>query len=274
MMQIDKNTFSVYTVEKNFGSSSAPKTTFYADFKICLVLEGEAVWEIEDNSFSVRAGDIVFLNLGQKRRFVSFGKDGFKLCALVLGRNAFASVSHFDFFLERVKNGQNLIRNENLFAILKEVYEETKENIPLSYSLVSAKITEFFIKAERETGYAYRPLTHTDMEMLEVMNYIDGNVTEGISLGKAAKRAGMSESAFSRRFVAMNGISFKRYVMEKKTQKAVHLLNTTDLKMIDVALGSGFESVSGFYEAFKKITGTTPKKLKMRKGDKIYETEV
>ena len=274
MMQTDKNTFSTYVVEKNFGEASAPKTTFYADFKICLVLKGEAVWEIEDKAFSVAAGDIIFLNLGQKRKFTSFGREGFRLCALVLGRNAFDSAAHFDFFLERVKNGQNLIRNEALFNLLKEVYEESKSGEPFVYDLISAKLTEFFIKAERSLGYSFRPLTSSDTKMLDVMNFIDANITEGVSLSLAAEKAGMSESGFSRRFLKVNGISFKQYLMEKKTQHAIRLMNTKNLKMIDVALESGFDSVSGFYDAFKKITGTTPKNLKLKKGGEIYETEV
>ncbi len=274
MMQIDKKTFSIYNVEKKYGDSSAPKSTFYANFRICFVLEGEAVWEIEENSFLVRAGDIIFLNLGQKRKMISFGKEGFRLCAIVLERNAFTAVSHFDFFLDRAKKGNNLIRNENLFNILKEVYDESRADMPLRYSLISAKLTEFFIKAERIEGYSFRTLAQTDMEMLDIMNYIDANITEGISLSSAAKKIGMSESKFSRRFFGMNGVSFKQYVIAKKIQHAVRLMETTSLKIIDVAMESGFDSISGFYEAFKKTIGTTPKNFKFKKGDETYETGV
>ena len=274
MIQIDKNHFGVYTVEKNRGDSSAPKNTFYANFKICFVLKGEAVWEIEDSSFFLRAGDIIFLNLGQKRKLSSFGEEGFKLCAIVLERNAFSAVSHFDFFLDRAKKGRNLIRNEILFNILKEVYDESKTDMPLGHSLISAKLTEFFIKAERITDYSFRTLTHSDLEMLDIMNYIDANITDGISLSSVAEKMGMSESKFSRRFAEMNGISFKQYVIKKKIQHAVKLMNTTNLKMIDVAMESGFDSISGFYDAFKKTTGTTPKNFKLAKGDKTYEAEL
>ena len=272
MMQIDKNSFSAYTVEKNFGEASAPKTTIYADFKICIVLKGEAVWEIDERSFFVKAGDVVFLNIGQKRRLSSFGKDGFKLCALVLTRSAFASAAHFDFFLDRVKRGENLIRNSMLFSLLEEVYLETSREKPFGYSLISAKLTEFFIKAERIFNYSFNRTTSADKEMLEVMSFIDEGITEGMSLSMAAEKAGLGESTFSRRFLAMNGISFKRYLMEKKTKHAIKLMNTTNLKVIDIALESGFDSISGFYDAFKKITGTTPKNFK--KGKQNYETEI
>lgn len=261
MILLNKNNFSVRMMQKHHDSASAPKTTFYGEFRVCLALQGEAVWEIEDRSYSIRSGDIVFLNIGQKRYFTSFGKEGFRLCTFTLTRNAFSGIHHFMFFLDRVKNRKNVIKSSALSALLEEAYDEWKTELPSRYELISAKFTEFFIKAERAADDSFRPVTQTDLEMLELMNHIDANITAGISLHAVAKKAGMSESTFSRRFSAMNGISFKQYVTEKKLQHAIRLLQTTDLKMIDIALDSGFDSISGFYDAFKKKTGTTPSKF-------------
>lgn len=261
MIIVNKNNFSVRTVQKNHGSAAAPKNTFYADFKVCLALAGEAVWEIEDRSYSIQPGDIVFLNIGQERHFTSFGKNGFKLCAFTLTRNAFSEFHHFLFFLEQVKKQKNVIKSSALSHLLEEVYDEWKTESPFRYALASAKLTEFFIKAERATNYSFSPATQGDLEMLKIMDHIDANITNGISLRSVAKKAGMSESALSRHFSATNGISFKQYVIEKKIQRAILLLQTTDLKMIDVALESGFDSISGFYDAFKRKTGTTPSKF-------------
>ena len=56
-------------------------------------------------------------------------------------------------------------------------------------------------------------------------------------------------------------MSFKKYVMSKKIERAVYLLKTTDSKVIDIAFACGFNSISGFYDTFKKVTGTTPSKI-------------
>lgn len=261
MVIVNKSNFSVHTVEKNQDSASAPKNTFYADFKVCLALEGEAVWEIEERPLVIRAGDIVFLKIGQKRHFTSFGKNGFKLCAFTLTRNAFSGLHHFMFFLECVKRQENVIKSSDLSSLLKEIYDEWKTESPFRYELASAKLTEFFIKAERAASNSFVPVTQSYYEMLEFMDYIDSNITNGISLRTVAKKTGMTESTFSRHFSAMNGISFKQYVVQKKIQRAIWLLQTTNRKMIDIALDSGFDSISGFYDAFKKQTGTTPSKF-------------
>ena len=261
MVLVNKSNFSVRLTRKKPADSVSPKSTYYPDFKICLVLEGEAVWEIEDRSYRVKQGDIIFLNIGQKRCFTAFGENGVQLCSFVMKRNAFSELQHFLFFLERVKNNENLMENNELSGILQEIYKEWCAHQPQTYELISAKLTEFFIKAERATGFVPKAEMHSAQFLLEAIDYIDAHITDGIDLCTISRRTGVSESTFSRRFAQMNGISFKQYVLEKKIDHAVRLLQTTDLKMIDLAYESGFDSVSGFYSAFKKITGTTPRKF-------------
>lgn len=260
MIVVNKGNFSLRTLEKAHHSPAAPKNTFYADFKVCLALTGEAVWEIEDRTYTICPGDVVFLSIGQKRRFTAFGEKGFQLCALTLARNAFVNPHHFLFFLERAKK-DNVLKNCPLSGLLREIYEEWQAPLPGKYELASAKLTEFFVKAQRAENYSLRSVTEANRQMLELMDYIDENVTDHINLQMVAAKAGMTESTFSRHFSAMNGISFQQYVLEQKLQKAITLLRTTDKKMIDVALDSGFDSISGFYAAFKKKTGTTPNKF-------------
>lgn len=261
MIIVNKNNFSLLTMQKQHHSASAPKSTFYADFKVCLALEGEAVWEIEDQSYPILPGDIVFLNIGQKRHFTAFGEQGFRLCVFTLKRNAFQNMHHFLFLLDRTKHQKNVIRQSALSPLLKEIYDEWGAEGPFPYEFASAKLTEFFIKAERLLEYTASSFGKIDRQMLELTDYIDANIANEISLAAVAQKAGMTESAFSRRFSAINGISFKQYVVERKIERAIFLLQNTNRKMIDIAQDSGFDSISGFYSAFQKKTGTTPGKF-------------
>ncbi len=261
MILVNKSNFSVSTLEKSRNSRTAPRDLHYTDFKICIVLAGSAVWEIEDQCHFVETGDIIFLKLGQKRHFASFGNTGLRLCVFTLTRNAFSDPRHFMFFLKCIQRQENVIKGSPLFPLLREIYEEWKPDAPFRYELASAKLTEFFIKAEKAAKDPFRPVSQDYYEMLELMDYIDSHITAGIRLQDAAQKAGMTESTFSRRFSAVNGISFKAYVVEKRLQYAIRLLQTTNKKMIDIALDSGFDSISGFYDAFKRKTGTTPNKF-------------
>jgi len=127
--------------------------------------------------------------------------------------------------------------------------------------MASALITEFFIKSELQEDFSPSNSVLFDDRLLNILDYIDANITEKLNLSTLAKRAGLTDSSFSRWFAKSNGVSFKKYIMSKRIALSLNLMQTTDLKMIDIALECGFESVSGFYDTFKKITGTTPREF-------------
>jgi len=260
MFDFHKKNFSVYTLQKESTSITASKNTYYADFRICLALEGSAVWEIEDKTYLIEPNDVILLNIGQKRQFTSFGKEGFKLCVFSLERNSFTLPFHLSFFLTKAKE-KHILKNCSFAPLLKEIYSFWNIDYPLKYEFASAKITEFFIKAEKDTNFNFVENSKYDEQMSALLDYIDDHITEGITLSTVARKAGINESTFSRRFKKINGISFKQYVVAKKLDIAIRLLKSTNKKVIDIAFESGFDSVSGFYDAFKKLTGTTPNKF-------------
>lgn len=78
----------------------------------------------------------------------------------------------------------------------------------------------------------------------------------------------MSQRQFYRKIVAITGESPATFVLRIKMQRASILLKTkVELSIEDIALKTGFEHVSSFYHAFKKVYGVTPSKYrKMEKG--------
>ena len=238
---------------------NAPQS--YSGMKICYALSGNALWEIDGKVHEIRQGDVVFLGDRHKRRFVKFGDSGFSLCSITLHRHAFANIRHFSFFLTCMQDGHNFFHNPALGAPLAAVAQEWIEKTPDRFEMASAKLTEFFILAERLLHFRVEDAAGIDVGMLKILDYIDARITDKITLAEVAAHAGLTESSFSRWFSRCNGITFKKYIMAKKIEHAVHLLQTTDRKVIDIAYDCGFDSISGFYDTFKKYTGTTPNKF-------------
>ena len=228
--------------------------------KICLVLSGSALWEIEGKVLHVRQGDVVFLNIGQKRHFLSYGENGLDLCVFSFTRNAFSKLRHYIFFTDCAK--KNLFAHRSLSLILNELLDIWDTGDHIRYEWASAKFTEFFIKAELLENFTDDALSVKNLELLNKMDLIDESIAKGLCLREIASAAGLSESAFSRRFASATGINFKQYAMEKKVQRAVQLLKNTNLKIIDISAECGFQSISGFYDTFRKLLGTTPNKLR------------
>ncbi|MBO9392294.1 AraC family transcriptional regulator, partial [Caldilinea sp.] len=56
------------------------------------------------------------------------------------------------------------------------------------------------------------------------------------------------------------------YTLQYRVAQAQRLLATSDTSVLDVALQSGFRSLSSFYAAFQRFTGKTP--TDVRRGEK------
>lgn len=58
------------------------------------------------------------------------------------------------------------------------------------------------------------------------------------------------------------GVTILEYTMQYRVTQAQRLLNNNDDSVIDIALQSGFGSLSSFYAAFRRYTGRTPKAMR------------
>lgn len=91
-----------------------------------------------------------------------------------------------------------------------------------------------------------------------VLNYIDRNVNDGISLDQAAEYANMSSYYFSRVFKKITGVKFITYVTDCKIEIAQEMLVDTDMPVISIAYELSYNEANYFSKAFKRKVGMTP----------------
>ena len=96
----------------------------------------------------------------------------------------------------------------------------------------------------------------------EILNYINLNYTH-LTLDELCEFFHKSKSSLSHSFKKNNGVTLKAYCNNLKLRDAEILLKSSELSITEIALTTGFESISYFIELFKKKTGITP--LKYRK---------
>ncbi len=91
-----------------------------------------------------------------------------------------------------------------------------------------------------------------------VLNYIDRNVREGISLEQAAEYANMSSYYFSRFFKKITGVNFITYVTDCKIAVAQEMLIDTDMPVISIAYELSYNEANYLSKVFKRKVGMTP----------------
>jgi AraC family transcriptional regulator, melibiose operon regulatory protein len=94
--------------------------------------------------------------------------------------------------------------------------------------------------------------------------FIAQNYTEKISAEQIGKAAGLHPNYAMALFKKALGITLIECLTQHRVSHAQRLLATTNDKIINIALDSGFTSLSRFHEAFRRWCGCSPKDYRKR----------
>lgn len=107
------------------------------------------------------------------------------------------------------------------------------------------------VSSEGVTGHARH---------FEVMaRHLATHYRQPLSVPAVAAAAGLHPVYAMRVFRKYSGMTIQDAITQHRISHAQRLMATTDEKTLAIATQSGFGSVCRFYQAFKKITGQTPK---------------
>lgn len=90
------------------------------------------------------------------------------------------------------------------------------------------------------------------------IEYIEIHLDEDINLSDVSKETGYSYYHMTRLFSSAMGEPIGRYINKRRLYNASETLIHSDLKVIEIALDSGFESSEAFSRAFKAAFGSSP----------------
>jgi len=91
-----------------------------------------------------------------------------------------------------------------------------------------------------------------------VLDYIDENLEEYLSVGKLSMIANYSAPQLFRLFISDMDITPVKYVLRRRLYYAAKELVSGNVKIIDIASSFGFESHDSFSRAFKRVYGSSP----------------
>jgi AraC-like DNA-binding protein len=120
--------------------------------------------------------------------------------------------------------------------------------------------------AQHKSAASARPrqiaagLTHVE----KMARFMAERFTEPLTVSGIAAAADLHPNYAMPLFRRACGITLKDYLRQHRLQRAQQLLLTTDLKVLDIALASGFRSSSAFYDAFRRVVGRTPESFRRK----------
>ncbi len=98
----------------------------------------------------------------------------------------------------------------------------------------------------------------TNAHLLSIIELMEANIAEPLSLAEIADYTGLSRRQIERLFSRNLDRSPARYYLEVRLDRAQHLLVQTWMPMIEIAVACGFVSASHFSKCYRDVYGRSP----------------
>lgn len=92
----------------------------------------------------------------------------------------------------------------------------------------------------------------------KITEYIKQNYSKPLTMKDVASEFYLNPSYFCKLFKEESGVTFTHYLMKLRIEKAKELLETSTLKLYDIAAAIGYGNVQYFSTIFKEIENVTP----------------
>jgi len=101
------------------------------------------------------------------------------------------------------------------------------------------------------------PITD-DERTLKIINYMEKNMAEQLSLSSISQKFNMSERTLSRLFQSNLHVSFLQYLKMIRVLKALEMIVKTNKSISEIAFSVGYETLGAFSNTFFSITQSRP----------------
>ena len=241
---------------------------FHDEIEIISVKNGILVFELADGSRTVvRSGQTVCVD--SRVLHATFSGGGRHQGDMMLQFKNGLFENHeehgYENYLRSFMAGNRGIMvtdDPELFSTVKNICEEYFSKRRDGCEMYIASYLYSILGFLYRTGFLSDSSAKLDKEKVgrlsPVLEYINDNYQTGITLTKASEILGISKYYFCRLWRSALGDSFIDYLNFVRASKAAKLLRTTGMSILDVALDTGFSSLSYFNRVFKKIHGCSP----------------
>ena len=157
---------------------------------------------------------------------------------------------NFDFFS----------KNSELIQSLTELFSLKESSENESALFISAYIYKILGLLHKHCTISTEEISsqRNEKNLNDILNYIDKNLDENITLDSLAVDFGYSKEYLCRKFKTATGFTFSNYIKILRLEKAKLLLSKTDEKIGTVAFHCGFHDFSYFCRCFKEAYKISP----------------
>ena len=274
---------SIYYSEKGFPLKNvwSELTHFHAYHEMHVLLDGDAMVEINGKPLSLRAGDTLVLcpkvshyTLKSTENILRFGFL-FDFSRIGEKKQETERFSEYEYYSDILKSLKDyvIIRDVKITETLERIREigDTVEKRHITEILFSLLFTELLEDTRRKTdgkkacGKENKESELSDKDYkIPAEEFFYNRYKERVTISDLAKSLYLSVSQTARVVNKVFGMSFREVLLKQRMENACMLIMNGDLSLDEIAVESGYNSYNGFFSAFKKYTGQTPEEYKKK----------
>lgn len=267
----------VKSIERIHDSTWEMRPNIHDHFEMVYVKKGDIVYRVNETDVPLNRYELILMKPNQRHHVTVVSKEACELYVLSFSfDSADESESHhltefMDFLntdneLSYIK--LSLSKKNDFTSIFEKIVRERKKAYMWNDVMVNLLMMELFVLLSRNIREEWeQDIKKRSVKMKELLisskEYIEANYNKDITLADVASYIFFSESYFAHSFKQEFGISPKSYLLKVRVEAAKELLETTQMKIGEIALAVGFSGQQRFNDMFKKNEGVTP--LKYRK---------
>lgn len=249
---------------------------WHPDIEIIIPLENTYTVMINQTRYVLSPGDIFLIPSGEPHQLIA-PNEGLRLIYL-FDLSILSKIRGFSYLTTYLSEPVLISRStcepiyEKEAALIADLFRDYCSEESLREFPIYSKLIMFFsvygnYRLAQENGAdALSSGSNKQKYLLDkfntVFNYMDEHYTEDLTLEQVADIAGFSKFHFSRLFKQYSGQNFYEYLCFRRIKAAETLLLRPDISITEVALQSGFSSLSTFNRMFKKLKKCTPSKYR------------
>lgn len=243
-----------------------------------IVERGEGHYIINGKKYPICRGDIFVIN--NREPHMAVHDDELQLTVLVFDINLLWSskgiIQFLTPFLSRKEQFSHRITSRNShYGEMAELFERIgaeQEKQESGWKIAVQSLIVYLLtllyrcyEEKQELDEDREDFQRMYTRICAVFTYIEGHFKEKITLEKLAQEVSMSPHYLCKCFRRVTGRTIFAYIEQMRVQYGCYLLRTTQASVMEIAMDSGFNTVSYFNRIFKKYKGCTPKQYRMEK---------
>ena len=195
--------------------------------------------------------------------------DGIEVIAVILDPSLVEELFEFDLSQSDYSVDYNIkqIEVDRLLANFKENINILLDNPELADErMIETKLKEFVLLITKsQNAPSQLDFLSALFKPLDIgfRSTIQHNIYSNLSLDELARLCHLSKSSFKRKFNEVFKSSPKKYISQKKIEKAAELLRSDNLRISDIAYDVGFDSLATFNRNFTSTYGKSPSEYRL-----------